>query len=155
MTAHPHQQVPRWLVRAGAFSWRIAVLIALGAVLTWLAFTLATVTAAVIVAVIVAATFAPSDRGSASRGWSGTASAAAVTGAAVLVGGILLVLLVLAFVPYVPGVVAAVQAGIESISEAGRGVTRSWPIRSRPSAPASRPGSRTMSPPSSAGPPTR
>ncbi len=117
MTAHSHQQVPRWLVRAGAFSWRIAVLIALGAVLTWLAFTLATVTAAVIVAVIVAATFAPLGQGLRRRGWSGTASAAAVTGAAVLVGGILLLLLALAFVPYIPGVVAAVQAGIESISE--------------------------------------
>lgn len=109
--------VPRWLERAGAFSWRIAVLIALGAVLTWLAFTLGTVTASVIVALIVAATFAPLGQGLRRRGWSGTASAAAVTGAAVLVAGLLLVLLALAFAPYIPTLVSAFQAGVESMRQ--------------------------------------
>ena len=90
-------------------------MIALGAVLTWLAFMLGTVTASVIVALIVAATFAPLGRSLRRRGWSGSASAAAVTGAAVLVGGLLLVLLALAFVPLIPVVVANVQSGIESI----------------------------------------
>ncbi len=109
--------VPRWLDRAGAFSWRIAVLIALGAVLTWLAFTLGTVTASVIVALIVAATFAPLGQALRRRGWSGTASAAAVTGAAVVVGGILIGLLALAFVPYIPLVVDAIERGIEAVRQ--------------------------------------
>jgi predicted PurR-regulated permease PerM len=109
--------VPRWLERAGALSWRIAVLIGLGAVLTWLAFTLGTVTASVIVALIVAATFAPLGQGLRRRGWSGTASAAAVTGAAVLVGGLLLLLLALAFAPYIPTLVSAFQTGVESVRQ--------------------------------------
>ncbi|HEV7200276.1 MAG TPA: hypothetical protein VGO32_05680, partial [Candidatus Limnocylindria bacterium] len=109
MTTQRAMLVPRWLERAGALSWRIAVLIGLGAVLTWLAFTLGTVTASVIVALIVAATFAPLGQGLRRRGWSGTASAAAVTGAAVLVGGLLLLLLALAFAPYIPTLVSAFQ----------------------------------------------
>ena len=109
--------MPRWLERAGALSWRIAVLIGLGAVLTWLAFTLGTVTASVIVALIVAATFAPLGQGLRRRGWSGTASAAAVTGAAVLVGGLLLLLLALAFAPYIPTLVSAFQTGVESVRQ--------------------------------------
>jgi putative heme transporter len=115
VTRHPSGLVPRWLDRAGAFAWRIAVLIALGAVLTALAFVLGTVTASVIVALIVAATFAPLGRSLRKRGWSGSASAAAVTGAAVVVGGLLLVLVALAFVPYIPVVVENVQSGIESL----------------------------------------
>jgi putative heme transporter len=115
VTIHPSSLVPRWLDRAGAFSWRIAVIIALGAVLTGLAFVLGTVTASVIVALIVAATFAPLGRSLRERGWSGSASAAAVTGAAVVVGGLLLFLLALAFVPYIPDVVNNVQSGIASL----------------------------------------
>ncbi|HET9497226.1 MAG TPA: AI-2E family transporter [Candidatus Limnocylindria bacterium] len=107
--------VPRWLQRAGAFSWRIAVLFALGAVLTWLAFTLGTVTASVIVALIVAATFAPLGQALRRRGWSASASAAAVTGAAVVVAGALIVLLVVAFAPYLPGLVAAIEDGIAAV----------------------------------------
>jgi putative heme transporter len=109
--------VPRWLQRAGAFSWRIAVLFALGAVLTWLAFTLGTVTASVIVALIVAATFAPLGQALRRRGWSATASAAAVTGAAVVVAGALILLLALAFVPYVPVLVGAIEDGIAAVNE--------------------------------------
>ena len=117
MTANPSSLVPRWLDRAGAFAWRIAVIIALGAVLIGLAFVLGTVTAAVIVALIVAVTFAPLGRSLRERGWSGSASAAAVTGAAVVVGGLVLVLLALAFVPYIPDVVDNIQSGIESLNE--------------------------------------
>ncbi|HEV7199451.1 MAG TPA: AI-2E family transporter, partial [Candidatus Limnocylindria bacterium] len=51
------------------------------------------------------------------RGWSGTASAAAVTGAAVLVGGLLLLLLALAFAPYIPTLVSAFQTGVESVRQ--------------------------------------
>ena len=114
-TDRPAGHVPRWLQRAGAFSWRIAVLFALGAVLTWLAFTLGTVTASVIVALIVAATFAPLGQALRRRGWSASASAAAVTGAAVVVAGALIVLLVLAFAPYVPALVAAIENGIAAV----------------------------------------
>ena len=114
-TDRPAGHVPRWLQRAGAFSWRIAVLFALGAVLTWLAFTLGTVTASVIVALIVAATFAPLGQALRRRGWSASASAAAVTGAAVVVAGALIVVLVLAFAPYVPALVAAIENGIAAV----------------------------------------
>ncbi len=115
MTDYPSSLVPRWLDRTGAFAWRIAVLIALGAVLTALAFVLWTVTASVIVALIVAATFAPLGRSLRERGWSGSASAAAVTGMAVVVGGLLLFLLALAFVPYIPDVLNNLQSGIDTL----------------------------------------
>ena len=91
------------------------MLFALGAVLTWLAFTLGTVTASVIVALIVAATFAPLGQALRRRGWSASASAAAVTGAAVVVAGALIVLLVVAFAPYLPGLVAAIEDGIAAV----------------------------------------
>ncbi len=117
MTTRRVNIVPRWLENAGSFSWRIAVIIALGGVLTWLAFTLGTVTASVIVALIVAATFAPIGQALRRRGWSGTASAAAVTGAAVVVGGLLIVLLALAFLPYIPTIVSSVQAGVVAVRE--------------------------------------
>jgi predicted PurR-regulated permease PerM len=117
VSREPGILVPPWLDRAGALAWRIAVVIALSAVLIALAFVLGTVTASVIVALIVAATFVPLGRALRKRGWSGSASAAAVTGAAVVVAGLLLLLLALAFLPYLPGLVANVQAGIETLRQ--------------------------------------
>ena len=117
MHAGSPSPVPLWLQRLGAFSWRILILVALGAVLTWLAFLLGTVTASVVVALIVAATFAPLGLRLRARGWSSTASAAAVTGAAVLAAAAVLLLLALAFVPYIPRVIEAVSTGIGSMRE--------------------------------------
>ena len=117
MIERTHSPVPLWLQRVGAFSWRIVVLVALAAVLTWIAFLLGTVTASVIVALIVAATFAPIGLKLRERGWSATASAAAVTGAAVLVAAVVILLLVLAFVPYIPAVIEAVANGIDTAKQ--------------------------------------
>ena len=91
-------------------------MLALGAVLLWLAYLLGTVTASVIVALIVAAAFAPLGRRLRARGWSSTASAAAVTGAAVVVGGGLIALVVLAFIPYLPDIVEALESGVDRLS---------------------------------------
>jgi predicted PurR-regulated permease PerM len=117
MVAQRQSPVPLWLQRIGAFSWRIVVLVALAAVLIWIAFLLGTVTASVIVALIVAATFAPIGLRLRERGWSATASAAAVTGAAVLVAAGLILLLALTFVPYIPAVIDAVGNGVDAAKE--------------------------------------
>jgi predicted PurR-regulated permease PerM len=115
MTGSDGALVPTWLRRLGAFSWRVLVLIALGGALIWLAFVLGTVTASVVVALVVAATFVPLGRRLRARGWSPTLAAAAVTGSAVVMGTALLVLLVLAFVPYVPDLLAAIQRGVATL----------------------------------------
>lgn len=117
MTQMSRSVVPPWLRRLGAYSWRFLVLLAVGGMLVWLAFLMSTVTASVVVALIVAATFVPLGRRLRARGWSSTLSAAAVTGAAVVVAGILIVLLALAFIPYVPTLVTALREAAASLTD--------------------------------------
>lgn len=116
MTSGGVARVPGWLRRLGTYGWRVLVLLALGGVLIWLGFLLATVTASVIVALIVAAAFVPLGRRLRARGWSATAGAAAVTGAAVFVAVALIALVVLAFIPYVPDIVQALESGLDRLT---------------------------------------
>jgi predicted PurR-regulated permease PerM len=110
--------VPPWLRNAAAVGWRVAVSVLLGAVVIAVATALSTVTASILIAVIVAATFAPFVLGLRNRGWSRTAAAAAVTvGAVVIVLGTLL-LITLAFVPYLPDVANWVREGIADVEQA-------------------------------------
>ena len=109
--------VPPWLRNAAALAWRVVAAVLLGAVLFYVAVLLSTVTASVLIAGIVAATFAPYVLGLRNRGWSRTKAAGVVTvGAVVIVLGTLL-LITLAFVPYVPDVVAFVDQGIRRVTE--------------------------------------
>ncbi|HSS36516.1 MAG TPA: AI-2E family transporter, partial [Patescibacteria group bacterium] len=103
---------PVWLDHLAALGWRVLVTVALAAVVVWLALILDTITVSVLVAVIIAATFAPLATALRNRGWSRTKTAAVVTVGAILVITAVIVLIVLAFVPYVPDIIAGIQAGL-------------------------------------------
>lgn len=107
--------MPDWLQNGAALGWRTLAAIALGALLLIVAARLATVTASVLVAVIVASTFAPFVLRLRERGWSRTRAAGVVTLAAVLIVGATVVLITLAFVPYIPAVVAAIEQGASAL----------------------------------------
>ncbi|MFL5777315.1 MAG: AI-2E family transporter [Chloroflexota bacterium] len=107
----PTSVAPEWLVNLAALGWRILATCLLAVVVLYISAVLFTVTASVLIAIVVAATFAPFVLALRNRGWSRTAAAAAVTVGAVLVAGATIVLITLAFVPYVPAVQTAVQNG--------------------------------------------
>jgi predicted PurR-regulated permease PerM len=107
--------VPLALHRAGAIAWRILVVVGLLAIVVWLAYVLGTVTASILISLIVAATFAPVTRSLRARGWSRAKAAAVVTFSAVVVAGVILALVVLAFVPYVPDLVDAIATGVTEL----------------------------------------
>jgi putative heme transporter len=107
--------VPGWLVRLAAVGWRLLVATALGLVLIYICVVLSTVTASILVAAIVAATFAPYVLALRNRGWSRIKAAAAVflVAAAVIIAT--LVLIAVAFLPYVQEVLASLSAGIAAV----------------------------------------
>jgi predicted PurR-regulated permease PerM len=107
--------VPLPLLRAGAIAWRLLAVVGLLAILVWLAFLLGTVTASILVALIVGATFAPVTRSLRARGWSRAKAAAVVTTAAVLLAGIVIALVILAFLPYVDDILTAVENGVTEL----------------------------------------
>ena len=107
--------VPGWLRRVAALGWRVLAALALGLVLVGLAVLLSTVTAAIVVGLIVASTFAPSVRGLRARGWDRTRAAAAVSGVALLGVVVAVVVIVLAFAPYVNDLLTAIRDGVTDI----------------------------------------
>jgi predicted PurR-regulated permease PerM len=113
--APPASIVPLPLYRAGAIAWRVLAVVALLAILVYLAFLLGTVTASILISLIVAATFAPVTRNLRARGWSRAKAAAVVTTAAVVVAGVVIALVVIAFVPYVDDIVTGVQNGVVAL----------------------------------------
>jgi predicted PurR-regulated permease PerM len=107
--------VPGWLQRLAAIGWRLLAAIALGLVLLYIAVELATVTTSILIAAIIAATFAPYVLALRRRGWSRIKAAAAVfLGAAFVILATLLVV-VLAFLPYVGQVVTAMGDGLNTL----------------------------------------
>jgi predicted PurR-regulated permease PerM len=107
--------VPRWLVDLAELGWRVLAVAGL-LVVVWYAVTLMwTVTASIAIAVVVSAVFAPLVLRLRARGRSRTAAAGIVWATAILsIGGILLVL-VLAFVPYVAELVRSIEAGLDTL----------------------------------------
>lgn len=104
--------VPEWLTNIAALGWRILVVAAL-VIAVWLLLTLLwTVTASILVAIIVSAVFAPFVLRLRARGRSRTTAAAIVWVTAIVVIGGVLVLLILAFLPYLAEVVTRVQQGL-------------------------------------------
>ena len=96
--------VPGWLQRLAAIGWRLLAAIALGIVLLRIAILLSTVTASILIAAIVAATFAPFVLTLRNRGWSRIKAAAAVFLGAAAVIIATLVIIAIAFIPYIaPG----------------------------------------------------
>ncbi len=108
--------VPGWLQRLAAIGWRVLVTIALAVVLVYIAVLLSTVTASILIALIVAATFAPYTSRFREKGWSRTKAAGVVSLVALLALTATLVLLGVAFLPYVAEVVRALQAGGEAVA---------------------------------------
>jgi predicted PurR-regulated permease PerM len=101
--------VPPWLRRLGAVSWRLLAVMAFGAVLTWIAFTISTVSATIVISAVIAATFAPLVLSLRARGWPNPLAAAAVTGTAVLILGAIVYLVALAFAPHVGEIFHAIS----------------------------------------------
>jgi predicted PurR-regulated permease PerM len=117
----PAPPVPDWLANLAALGWRVVVIALLG-VVAWLVLTLLwTVTASVAVAIVVSAVAVPLVRRLRREGRSRTAAAGIVwVGAIVVVVG-LVVLLALAFLPYLADIVARAEearADIEAELEA-------------------------------------
>ena len=111
----PAQLVPDWLGNVAALGWRVLVVAAL-IVAGWFVLTMLwTVTASVAVAIIVSAVFAPFVLRLRSRGRSRTAAAAIVWATAILVIGGALLLLVLAFLPYVAELVTGLDKGLTAL----------------------------------------
>ncbi len=109
------QLVPEWLVNLGALGWRILAVVALGLALGYLALIISMVTVTVLVSVIIAATFAPFVLRLRDRGWSRTRAAGVVTFGVLIIVSVTLGLIILAFVPYIPEVSAAIQSGIDTL----------------------------------------
>ncbi len=107
--------VPGWLSNVAALGWRLLVVVAL-VIVGWLLVTLLwTVTASVLVAIIVSAVFAPLVLRLRSGGRSRTVAAAIVWASAILIIGGVLVLLVLAFLPYVADILTRIQQGLTAV----------------------------------------
>ncbi len=117
-TAEGAGLVPGWLLRLAAVGWRVLATVALGLALLWIAAVLWTVTASVLVAAIVAATFAPFVLNLRDRGWSRIRAAAAVfVGAGIIIIATLVVVAV-AFLPYISQAVDALSTGITALKAA-------------------------------------
>jgi predicted PurR-regulated permease PerM len=110
--------VPLWLDRLAAMGWRLLVALVFGLVLLALAIVLSTVTASIVVAVIIAATFQPYVAALRRRGWASTKAAAAVSVAALAIIGGAVVLVIVAVVPAIADVRAAIDAGLASLRSA-------------------------------------
>ena len=108
--------VPAWLRRMTALGWRVIVIAAFGAVCAELALKLSTVTMAILVGAVVGATVYPIVRYlRVDRSWP-AARAAGVATLAALAGVISLVLvIVLAFEPYVGRVVDSANNGVDGV----------------------------------------
>jgi len=106
--------VPDWLDNLAALSWRVIAIVAFVVVGWYLLESIWTVTASVAVAIVVAAVFAPFVLRLRDRGRSRGSAALIVWGLAILVIGGLLLLLVIAFLPYVVDLLSKIQAGIAS-----------------------------------------
>ncbi len=107
--------VPGWLQRLAAVGWRVLATIALVLVVLAILSLMSTVTVSILVAAIVAATFAPFVLTLRARGWSRVKAAAAVFVGAGLVIVAGLVVLALAFVPYVASIVRNISTGVDAL----------------------------------------
>jgi predicted PurR-regulated permease PerM len=103
--------VPEWLSNVAAVGWRVVVIAGLAIVFAYLATVIWTVTASIAVAIIVAAVFAPFVLRLRDQGRTRNAAAGIVWAVAVVAVGGLLLILVLAFLPYVAELLTTLQDG--------------------------------------------
>ena len=104
--------VPRWLDNLAALGWRVLAIIIFAVVAWYLLRSIWTVTASIAVAIVVAAVFAPIVLRLRAKGRSRGSAALIVWTVAILVIGGVLLLLILAFLPYVVDLLSRIQAGI-------------------------------------------
>ena len=107
--------VPGWLQRLAAIGWRLLMAIALGLVLLEIAVMLSTVTVSILIAAIVAATFAPFVLALRKRGWSRIKAAAAVFLGAAAVIIATLVIIAIAFIPYIAAAVDSISSTLTTL----------------------------------------
>ena len=107
--------VPEWLANFTALGWRLVVIAALGVVLWLLSTLLWTVTASIAVAIVVAALFAPWVLRFRARGWSRARAAGTVWAAALASITAVLVVLAIAFLPYVGQLVSQIESDVAKI----------------------------------------
>ncbi|MEA2026120.1 MAG: AI-2E family transporter, partial [Chloroflexota bacterium] len=106
--------VPDWLDNLAALSWRVLAIVAFVVVLWYLLNSIWTATASIIVAIVVAAVFAPFALRLRDKGRSRGSAALIVWVVAVFVIGGVLLLLALAFLPYVVDLLFMLKAGTEA-----------------------------------------
>jgi predicted PurR-regulated permease PerM len=114
-TETPATLVPEWLDNLASLSWRALAVAGLAVVLWFLATLLWTVTASVAVAIIVSAVFAPYVLRLRAGGRSRNAAALIVWATAILVIGGVLLLLGLAFLPYVVELATWIDSGLSEL----------------------------------------
>ena len=107
--------VPDWLVNLAELSWRVLAIAALVVVMWYLGMLLWTVTASIAVAVIVSAVLAPFVLKLRDRGRSRTAAASIVWVIALAVVVAALLLLGIAFLPYVVELAGMIDAGVSEL----------------------------------------
>ncbi len=107
--------VPDWLVNLTALGWRLVAIAALVVVLWLLSTILWTVTASIAVAVVVSALFAPWVLRLRARGWSRAKAAGTVWVTALASITAVLVILAVAFLPYVGALVSQVEADVAEL----------------------------------------
>lgn len=107
--------VPRWIDNLVALGWRVLVVVGLAVVLWYLAMLMWTAVASVVVAVIVAAVFAPLVLRLRSAGRSRGAAAGIVWVTVIVIGAGLLLVVVIALVPYLQDVVDSIEAGLADL----------------------------------------
>jgi predicted PurR-regulated permease PerM len=113
----PSPLVPIWLSNLAALGWRSLVVVGLGALLFRLLVQVGMVTSTLILSACVVAAVEPLVREGRGRGWSRAKAAAIGSGIAALAVVGVIVLTALAFVPYIPDLVARIQEGLASLVE--------------------------------------
>jgi predicted PurR-regulated permease PerM len=114
-TAVSARLVPEWLDNLASLSWRVLAVAGLAVVLWYLATLLWTVTASIAVAIIVSAVFAPYVLRLRAAGRSRNAAALIVWATSILVIGGVLLLLGLAFLPYVVELASWIDSGLSEL----------------------------------------
>ena len=114
--------VPPWLTNLEAFGWRLLVIGGLAVVLTWISLVLIAETASLVLSAVIAAAAAPLVISLRARGWSRVRAA---LGAWAVVGAIFvaaLVLIAIAFVPFIAALLDELQRGRDAIRSGSGGL---------------------------------